>query len=139
MWIVDGTLTNTLFPSVPEKSAEKPYPKALWRVENGQITTDIFPEIPEKSAGKTYPKALWRINPLYNGGMPYHELLPDVDDLGAFANATKLKKVYIPKTVKKIGEFAFRNTKLKSVTIAKDCEYYSTSFPDNCVVKFYDD
>lgn len=95
MWVVDGTLTNTLFPSVPEKSAEKPYPKALWRVENGQITTDIFPEIPEKSAEKPYPKALWRIDPTMNGGLPYHDLLPLVSGINMWSLPAERKiKVY---------------------------------------------
>lgn len=57
--------------------------------------------------------------------------------VGAFANATKLKYVRIPETVKKIGEYAFRNTALTSVTIARDCEYYPTSFPDGCAINFY--
>lgn len=58
-------------------------------------------------------------------------------DVGAFANATKLRYVRIPESVKKIGKTAFRNTALMSVTIARDCEYYPTSFPDGCVINFY--
>lgn len=58
-------------------------------------------------------------------------------DTGAFANATNLRYVRIPESVKKIGKAAFRNTALTSVTIARDCEYYPTSFPDGCVVNFY--
>jgi hypothetical protein len=64
---------------------------------------------------------------------PYLNLL----DMGAFVNATNLRYVRIPETVKKIGEYAFRNTALISVTIARDCEYYPTSFPDGCVINFY--
>lgn len=58
-------------------------------------------------------------------------------DAGAFANATSLRYIRIPESVKKIGKTAFRNTALTSVTIARDCEYYPTSFPDGCVVNFY--
>lgn len=57
--------------------------------------------------------------------------------IGAFANAIMLKKVSIPESVKRIGQYAFRNTALTSVTIASDCEYYPTSFPDGCVINFY--
>lgn len=57
--------------------------------------------------------------------------------MGAFANAYKLTYVRIPETVKKIGEYAFRNTALTSVTIARDCEYYPTSFPGGCKINFY--
>ena len=56
---------------------------------------------------------------------------------GAFVNATNLRYVRIPQSVKKIGRYAFRNTALASVTISRDCEYYPTSFPDGCVVNFY--
>lgn len=58
-------------------------------------------------------------------------------DTGAFANATNLRYVRIPESVKKIGKTAFRNTALISVTIARDCEYYPTSFPDGCIINFY--
>ena len=66
-----------------------------------------------------------------------NKYLPDLIDVGAFANATNLTYVRIPPTVKKIGRYSFRNTKLTSVTIASDCEYYDTSFPDGCQIKFY--
>lgn len=70
-------------------------------------------------------------------GNPTNKYLPDPITLGAFANATNLAYVRIPPTVKKIGRYSFRNTKLTSVTIASDCEYYDTSFPDGCQIKFY--
>lgn len=57
--------------------------------------------------------------------------------LGAFANDTSLTKVIIPKSVKFIGENAFRNTALSSVKISEDCDYGSESFPDGCNVDFY--
>lgn len=56
---------------------------------------------------------------------------------GAFANDTSLAKVVIPKSVKLIGENAFRNTSLSSVKIASDCIYSQESFPDSCNVEFY--
>lgn len=43
----------------------------------------------------------------------------------------------IPLSVKKIGAYAFYNTKLKSVTIPENCEISSTSFPDGCIVTRY--
>lgn len=57
--------------------------------------------------------------------------------LGTFANAKDLQGVSIPKSVKKIGRYSFANTQLKSVTIAKDCKYYDTSFPKGCKINFY--
>lgn len=83
---------------------------------------------------KPYPLSLWRVD----NEILTNELIESLPlDVGAFANATQLRKVSIPKSVKKIGRYSFRNTKLTSVTIARDCEYYPTSFPDNCTVKFY--
>lgn len=61
--------------------------------------------------------------------------LPEVPILGAFCNAYGLGKVFIPTSVKKIGPYAFRNTQLTSVTIASDCTYYPTSFPDGCIIE----
>ena len=56
---------------------------------------------------------------------------------GAFMNARNLEYAYIPRSCKKIGEWAFTNTKLRRVKIADDCEYYPTSFPPGCEIEFY--
>lgn len=61
----------------------------------------------------------------------------ETDLLGVFANAKDLQEVSIPRSVKKIGRYSFANTQLKSVTIAKDCKYYNTSFPKGCKINFY--
>ena len=58
-------------------------------------------------------------------------------DTGAFCYASNLKTVKIPKSVKYIGETAFRHTALTEVTIAADCKYYPTSFPEGCKINFY--
>lgn len=110
---------------------------AWYMSEDGYPKYSLFPELPTSAMRKPYPKALWRIDSLINNSYPYHELLPEVPLLGAFANAVNLKTVRIPETVKTIGRYAFRNTQLTSVTIASDCEYYDTSFPDGCIINFY--
>ena len=81
----------------------------------------------------------WKIDSEQNDGLPFPVLAPKLLDFGAFANATNLVEVSIPKSVKKIGKESFKNTKLKSVTIASDCIYYPTSFPPDCAVNFYPD
>lgn len=68
-----------------------------------------------------------------------HHREDEVIRLGAFCNDTSLSVVSIPRSVKKIGRFAFKNTNLTNVTIARDCEYYPTSFPDGCAINFYSD
>ncbi|MDE6665380.1 MAG: phage tail protein [Ruminococcus sp.] len=74
-------LTHEEMPDAPEKAMTKPYPKALWRVENGRLTHEILSdEIPEKAIKKPYPKALWRIDNK-SPNMPYHELLPGIKGL----------------------------------------------------------
>ncbi len=102
---------------------------------DGYPTNDQFPELPTVAMAKPYPKALFRTDLQTNNGYPFHELLPEVPLLGAFANANNLSLVRIPNTVKSIGENSFTFTKLTSVQIASDCEYYDTSFPEGCIVK----
>ena len=93
------------------------------------------PEIPEKYMSKPYPKSFWRIEE--QGEYPCNDLMPELPTLGAFSNATGLKKAVIPESVKYIGREAFRNTQLSSVTIASDCDYYDTSFPKDCTINYY--
>ena len=102
--------------------------------ESGELTND---KLPNSSSPMTlpYPYSVWRET---DNGVS-NELIPDVCGVGAFANATQLRKISIPRSVKKIGEYAFRNTQLSSVVISQDCEYYPTSFPDNCIIYFYPD
>lgn len=67
-----------------------------------------------------------------------HYVNLELIDTGAFCWAMNLEKVVIPESCKYIGITAFRHTKLKEVTIAKDCVYFDTSFPDGCEIKFYE-
>lgn len=107
--------------------------------EDGFPTNTDFIAVPEKAMCRPFPDALWRIDSGVNEETPYNKLMPERVALGAFANAIQLKNVVIPKSCKRIGHEAFRNTQLTSVTIARDCVYYDTSFPDGCVINFYPD
>ena len=104
-----------------------------WEIIDGQITNENFIPMPELY--DTQPDALWRTE----DSNLFNKLMPQNTYLGAFANATQLRRISIPRSCKKIGKETFRNTRLVSVTIARDCEYYDTSFPDGCVVNFYPD
>lgn len=104
--------------------------------DDGIPTNDRFIDPVDKSITKPYPQGMWRVT---DTGILTQELLTEKIDFGAFSNAHNLRQVSIPKSCKKIGRYAFRNTQLSSVTIASDCDYYSTSFPDGCVVNFYPD
>lgn len=105
--------------------------------KSGFPTNTEFIEIPEKAMDEPYPDAMWRIKDDSNNKSPFNEVLLNVDLLGVFANAKDLQEVSIPRSVKKIGRYSFANTQLKSVTIAKNCEYYDTSFPKGCKINFY--
>ncbi|MDE5584514.1 MAG: leucine-rich repeat domain-containing protein, partial [Ruminococcus sp.] len=118
----------------PEKAMSKPYPKALWSadVNSATVTNKLLPDIAKKAVSKPYPKALWRVRKSAN--FPCHELMPRF----AFIGMGKLKYINIPESVRKIGKFAFSGTVLESVKIHPECEFSKTSFPENCVIEFYD-
>ena len=103
-----------------------------WQIINKELTNSEFVEMPVFS--EPFPKASWQIinRELKTG------LIPDIELIGAFANDKNLVKVVISKSVKAIGENAFRNTNLSSVKIASNCTYNLESFPDKCKVDFYE-
>lgn len=112
-----------------------------WHIgSDGYPTNDQFIPLPEKAMQRPYPDALWRIDPDVNDGYPYNKLIPGMvpePPSGAFMDATNLEAVYIPRTCRKIGGFAFTNTALKKVRIPADCIYYPTSFPPDCEIEYY--
>ena len=62
----------------------------------------------------------------------YHVVTPS-----AFRGYRNLTKVKIPESVKYIDYLAFYDTGLTEVTIAQDCVYQDSSFPDGCVINRY--
>lgn len=136
--------------SLPElsqlESVSAPYPEAMMRAVSGQ--NKGYPRVvslPELSAipstAPPYPEAIMRcLGAEWNDGYPFVIGLPGIEKkniYGAFKNAVNLSSVSIPFSVKTIGEYAFTNTALEKVTIAPDCTYYPTSFPEGCEVSFY--
>ncbi len=138
LWYIDGNgdLRCQNMPYAPPSPLASPYPSAMWRVSEDVLKHEIYPEAPEKPVSKPYPKALWRIDYL-SPNMPYHALFPVEKPAGAFMNAKNLEYARIPETVRKIGRFAFAETALSKVRISPECEFYETSFPENCVIEFY--
>lgn len=103
-----------------------------WAIKNSYPYQDTLSE-PIEVLSEPYPYTAMTVA---ENEYPRYKYLNTIN-IGAFANATSLRYVRIPESVKKIGKYAFSNTALTSVTIARDCEYYPTSFPDGCVVNFY--
>ena len=101
---------------------------ASWQIVNNELVP-IDCSKPAHFVNPT-PISIWSIQNgvLTNGAEP--------TKWGAFINSN-LSHVNIPSSVKEIGEFTFYNTKLKTVTISKDCKYYPTSFPEDCKINFY--
>ena len=124
------------------------YPK-YDNLELKEIASD-YPIILMTQKANEYPKydnlKLLKFNSPYpiiimiqkNNEYPFFEQLK-LESLGAFKDAINLQSVIIPKSVKKIGPYSFANTKLTSITIARDCEYYPTSFPSGCQINFYEE
>lgn len=110
-----------------------------WIIQNNELTNTDFVNAPSRPFHGDSPTIFWRINANINDGLPRIGLMISQVLLGAFADAKELEQVSIPQSVKYIGRYAFRNTKIRSATIASDCTYYSTSFPNGCVVNFYPD
>lgn len=134
---------NNGYPCIPELdefvSAERtpPYSDFMLIVPEGGYPM-IKKLAPKKfSAERTppYPDFMFRCIPELNGGYPC--IKRKEKPSGAFMNAGNLEYAYIPRSCKKIGEWAFTNTKLRRVKIAEDCEYFPTSFPPDCEIEFY--
>ena len=106
-----------------------------WIMIGTQLSNTSFVNTPSEPFHGDSPAMMWRIM----NGSPLISNMINRPLFGAFANATQLKRISIPKSVKYIGTEAFGNTQLTSVTIASDCTYFSTSFPDGCEVHFYPD
>lgn len=82
-----------------------------------------------------YPKLMMTMEPERCDGMPSYRMI--TDNYAAFKNASSLEEIVIPQSVKSIIDYAFYNTNLKSVKIARDCLYGEHSFPVDCIINYY--
>lgn len=104
-----------------------------WYIENRRLTHADLPELLPRLS-PPYPPGIWYIE---NGRLT-HSRLPQLIVGGAFSGCASLTQVSIPRSVKSIGDNAFAGTALTRVRIAQDCTYSETSFPEDCVVEFYE-
>lgn len=111
---------------------ESPYPAGIWYVqEDGKLHCGGMSD--RLYWSKPYPYSMWYLNEdlghLHDSGIP----VPIIVD--AFRNCTALQRIKINNSVKSIGKLSFENTILTQVKLADDCTYYSTTFPQDCVVE----
>lgn len=107
---------------------------SVWYVRDGRLVRDTLPEpLTGNYIQAPYPPFWWYVE---NGRLT-HAGLPEKTLVGAFLGCTNLRRVVIPRSVRYIGEYTFRNTQITQVTINSNCTYSDTSFPENCTVDFY--
>lgn len=103
---------------------------------------DVFESYPsfgvpinERTIEKPYPTSMISIDPKYKDSYPCYKRSERM--YGAFADTPLLTEVFIPKSVKRIADYAFYNSAIKEVTISRDCIYGEHTFPKGCKIKFY--
>ena len=126
IWETDNSLLRDFIPAYDTQNNEY----GMYDVANNTFYGSSNPDVKFPSGDEMPFK--------FVDGKLIHHRETEVIKLGAFCNDNSLSRVSIPRSVKKIGRFAFRNTALTSVMIADDCEYYDTSFPENCTINYYD-
>lgn len=108
----------------------------LWDMNNDYILVHQYLAEPKSNNGYVAPTS-WQLDDdkkLIMG--VYHTA---INDVGAFLDCPYLTKISIPIATKSIGEYALTYTALSAVTIASDCNYYSTSFPQGCEINNYEE
>jgi hypothetical protein len=135
VFVIDG---RTILPTaMTVKPCDKQnIPDWAFRVDpnigKGVFTTERIPDgyIPKKEA----PEWLWRFTAGVNSGAIYSGNMPAINS-GAFRDASNLKTVTIPSSVKSIADDSFSGTAVTHVEIAADCDVGLRVFPDDCVVE----
>ena len=125
IWETDNSLLRDFYPAYDPQNNEY----GMYDVANNVFYGSSNPDAKFSGADEMPFK--------FVDGKLVHNLMSHLIRLGAFCDARMLSKITIPRSVKKIGRFAFTNTQLTEVTIAEDCEYYDTSFPEGCIINRY--
>lgn len=121
---------------------QSPYPKNI--MYSGSSLFDGYPVMyfwgkfsPVQES--PYPKNMFSCDKDKMFGYPAFSTYGEFETFSAFKNAENLAKAVIPESVKYICDYAFWNTALKKITIARDCKYFPHSFPEECEIEFYEE
>lgn len=119
----------------------RPYPASMWFLNNEQLVINSL--MPNRIGWeKPYPASMWyydeELGYLTNSFLPDELDIPEERD-GAFKNCSNLHYVRIPRSVQEIGPEAFAGTALTKVCISRQCRYSPGSFPNGCIIIFYED
>ena len=106
-----------------------PYPNIYWIIKSNNKLEHNNNNWLKNYISTPYPNIYWTIK---NNQMEHNQSFY-YNYLGSFYNST-LSKVEIPTTATKIGERAFYNTKINTITLPKNCEYFPNSFPIDCKI-----
>ena len=138
-----GYLSLALKPDLSNINVqEQPFPKMMPSVNlsknQGYPSFESFDSLSEMlTQEQPFPKMMPSVSKEYDDGYPSLRLKGF--SFGAFSNMPNLVEIVIPKSVKYIADYAFYNTKIKEVTISKECKYYEHSFPEDCKINLYND
>lgn len=105
----------------------------MWIIRDGQLTNSDFISLPSSYIMPPYPEGTWLMNS--DGELKAKGMIDNV--YGACSQVPTLTKVKFPKTLRKIGDYAFFNTALTSVKIPQGCEIGKNSFPKGCEIKYF--
>lgn len=105
------------------------YPNIFWNIQSNNELEHNNKDWINDYMTPIYPNIFWIIE---NNNMERNQLF-NYEFLGSFYNSMLLN-IVISSTVRKIGERAFYNTQLSTVTIPTNCEYSKNSFPIGCKI-----
>lgn len=71
---------------------------------------------------------------LYGYAVPF---VPSLPKPGAFAGTTGIQTITLPMSVECLGRYTFSDSSLSSIALSPVCEFYSSTFPQNCAKTFY--
>jgi hypothetical protein len=134
-YIVDNDWTHDDLPQAISREHTRPYAPISWHVTNSEWDSWAIPSPTRSHLTYPAPEIVW----LFSDNRISSEVIPAESERGAFCNCPNLQTAHLPRSLKAIGEYAFRNTALTKVQISSDCTFHPTSFPDNCQIELFPD